>query len=53
MICDADLTIEDLDSAVMCLSLDKSPGPDGMTANFYRHFLDLLREFLFAVCGFA
>jgi len=49
MICDADLIIEDLDSAVMCLSLDKSPGPDGMTANFYRHFWDLLREFLFAV----
>ena len=34
MICDAELTIEELDSAVMCLSLDKSPGPDGITSNF-------------------
>lgn len=48
MICDAELIIEELDSAVMCLSLDKSPGPDGITSNFYRHFWALLREFLFA-----
>ncbi len=35
MICDAELTLEELDSAVMCLSLDKSPGPDGITSSFY------------------
>ncbi len=29
------------------LKLDKSPGPDGLTANFYRHFWDSLRNFLF------
>ncbi len=38
MICDAELTLEELDSAVMCLSLDKSPGPDGITSIFYGHF---------------
>jgi len=26
------------------LALDKSPGCDGLTANFYKHFWDLLKD---------
>ncbi len=47
--CEKLFTMEELDKAVMCLKLDKSPGPDGLTANFYRHFWGLLRNFLFQV----
>lgn len=47
--CEKDFTMEELDKAVMCLKLDKSPGPDGLTASFYRHFWGLLRKVLFQV----
>ncbi|KAF7650888.1 hypothetical protein LDENG_00119260 [Lucifuga dentata] len=43
-LCDADITSDELDNAVNNLSLDKSPGSDGLTANFYKHFWDLLKE---------
>lgn len=45
--CDADITINELDKAVECLSLNKSPGCDGLTSDFYKHFWNLLREPLF------
>lgn len=48
MLCDADITSEELDKAVDSLSLDKSPGCDGFTANFYKHCGVLLKDpFLF------
>lgn len=50
---DKDFTMEELDKAVMHLKPDKSPGPDGVTANFYRHFWDLLKNVLFQVSGEA
>lgn len=34
--------MDELDKAVMPLKFDKSPGADGLTANFYRHFWGLL-----------
>lgn len=34
--CDYELHIEELDSAVQNIKLNKSPGPDGLTANFYK-----------------
>ncbi len=43
-LCDADITSDELDKAVGSLSLDKSPGCDGLTANFYKHFWSILKE---------
>uniref|UniRef100_A0A3P9QCB9 Reverse transcriptase domain-containing protein n=1 Tax=Poecilia reticulata TaxID=8081 RepID=A0A3P9QCB9_POERE len=40
-------SISEIYSAIMCLKLDKSPSPDGLPANFYRHFWVYLREFIF------
>uniref|UniRef100_A0A3Q3ASU9 Reverse transcriptase domain-containing protein n=1 Tax=Kryptolebias marmoratus TaxID=37003 RepID=A0A3Q3ASU9_KRYMA len=48
-VCDKNISMEELDGAIMCLKLDKSPGPDGLTANFYRHFWVYLREFILQV----
>lgn len=42
-LCDADLTLNELDKAVECLSLNKSP----LTTNFYKHFWDLLKDSFF------
>jgi len=36
--CDADISPDELDKVVSSLALDKSPGCDGLTANFYKHF---------------
>lgn len=46
-LCEADIAIEELDKAIDCLSLGKSPGPDGLTTEFYRFFKNDLRELLF------
>lgn len=37
----------------MCLKPDKSPGLDGLTANFYSHFWEQLREFFLQVFNAA
>lgn len=34
-ICDAKISVEELEKALRCLSPDKSPGSDGLTANFF------------------
>lgn len=44
LLCDSDITFDELDKAVDNLSLNKSPGSDGLTANFYKHFWDLLKD---------
>ncbi len=35
VLCDSDLRIEELDSVVMKMPLNKSPGTDGLTNNFF------------------
>lgn len=45
--CEKDIDITKLDKAIMCLKLDRSPGMDGLTGNFYRHFWKSLRNLLF------
>ena len=30
-----------------CLALDKSPGSNGLTSNFYRHFWEHLKDIFF------
>lgn len=46
-LCEADITIFELDKAVDSLSLNKSPGCDGLTSNFYHHFWNLLKDLFF------
>lgn len=44
---ESDLRIEELDSAVLSMALIKSPGPDGLTTDFYRYFWMDVRILLF------
>ena len=41
---DAPLTIKELEKAVMSLLDNKSPGPDGITAEFYKKFWYLIKD---------
>lgn len=45
--CDADISMLEVEKAMNCLSLDKSPGSDGLTSNFYRHFWDNIKDLVF------
>ena len=36
-ICDEDLMMEEFDCAVKNLASDRSPGPEGITTDFYKH----------------
>lgn len=46
-ICDSDLKIKELDVVCLKLSLNKAPGSDGLTANFYHFFWKDIRNLLF------
>ena len=37
-ICDEDLTMEEFDFAIKNMASDHSPGSDGITTNFHKHF---------------
>ena len=41
--CEKDITVKELTIAVNELSLNKSPGSDGLTTNFYKFFWDHLK----------
>ena len=41
-LCEGGLTEEELRKAVLSMENDKSPGIDGLTSNFYKHFWPLL-----------
>ena len=41
---DSSLTIQELEKAVMSLLNNKSPGPDGITAEFYKKFWYLIKD---------
>ena len=41
-LCEGELTEEELRKAVLSMEKDKSPGIDGLTSNFYKHFWPLL-----------
>ena len=45
--CDDGLTLEDLTYAINNMALDKSPGADGFTTNFYKYFWNELKQPLF------
>ncbi|MGL5732989.1 MAG: RNA-directed DNA polymerase [Metamycoplasmataceae bacterium] len=46
-ICDAKISLQELENALQALSSDKSPGSDGLTANFYKFFWDSIKFLLF------
>ena len=49
MLCEGQITLEETTNAVKGLSSGKSPGPDGLSAEFYVKFWDLLGPFLVQV----
>lgn len=46
-ICDSDFKIEELDSVISKMALNKSPGTDGLTTNFYQFFWKDVRNLVF------
>ena len=51
--CEGDITTEELKRAVDAMEKDKSPSLDGITTNFYKHFLRLLGDKLVRVYNHA
>lgn len=41
-LCDEPISLAELTNSVKSLNLNKSPGPDGLTVEFFLHFWDLL-----------
>lgn len=39
--------MDEVEKAMKCLSLDKSPGLDGLTSYFYRHFWEYIKDLIF------
>lgn len=48
-VCDDPLTITELDAVIGRLAPNKSPGSDGLTGNFYKHFWMDIKELLYNV----
>ena len=51
--CDAKLTEQELHKALLTMENNKSPGIDGLTTNFYKHFWNLLGPELTNVYNYA
>ena len=51
--CDEPISLVELTNSVKTLNLGKSPGPDGFTVEFFRHFWDLLGPLLLRVSEFC
>ena len=49
MLCEGQITLEEITNAVKGLSSGTSPGPDGLSAEFYVKFWDLLGPYLVQV----
>lgn len=45
--CDSDIELFELEAAVKQLSLRKSPGQDGLSSDFYKHFWEDIKDLLF------
>ena len=46
-LCESDFKIDQLDSVIFKMALNKSPGTDGLTTNFYQFFWKDVRDLLF------
>ncbi len=47
--CENQITIAELDAAIKHLSLNKAPGSDGLTGDFFKHFWENIRKLLHQV----
>lgn len=47
MLCEEGLKLGELDEVIKKIASDRSPGPDGLTANFYKHFWEDIKGLLF------
>uniref|UniRef100_A0A3B3IJR3 Reverse transcriptase domain-containing protein n=1 Tax=Oryzias latipes TaxID=8090 RepID=A0A3B3IJR3_ORYLA len=45
--CDSEITLQELEKALSCLSNDKAPGCDGLTSNFYKFFWQHIKDLIF------
>jgi len=48
-LCEGAMTIDEISFAVKNMNTNKSPGPDGLTVEFYRKFWDVLSPHLVCV----
>ena len=48
-ICDEDISVEEFGCAIKNMASDRSPGPDGITTHFYKHFWEDIKPLLFQV----
>lgn len=48
-LCDEEININEIKSSIAKLKDNKAPGNDGLTAEFFKEFIDLTSEFLLAV----
>ena len=48
-LCEGTMTIDEISFAVENMNTNKSPGPDGLTVEFYRKFWDILAPHLVLV----
>ena len=49
LLCEGAMTIDEISFAVKNMNTNKSPGPDGLTVEFYRKFWDVLSPHLVRV----
>ena len=47
VICDQELTVEDLKNSLFSMSGGKSPGNDGLTVEFYKFFWSEIKDIFF------
>lgn len=52
-LCEGPITVEELKKALTSMENNKSPGIDGLSTNFYKHFWPLLCEKLALVYNYA
>ena len=48
-LCEGAMTVDEISFAIKNMNTNKSPGPDGLTVEFYRKFWDLLSPYLIRI----
>ena len=52
-LCDNDLSLDEIEKALMCLPNNKTPGADGLTTNFYKFFWPDIQSILLESYNFS
>ena len=53
LICEGKLNIEECTNALFKMRLNRSPGYDGITVEFYRQFWESLKDFIVPVFNYT